>query len=169
VGDSFEGDVCDVASGVSSVLLGRSDGAVINLIADGVGVIGGGSIPFGFLRFLGDGVAGGGILVTFAFTSELALSSRAEFTDEDDSLTERRIDMTVVIGIVTLFLKLCKMLRQIGVLCIEDQYTITYYIFSSSKSEKAIFVAVYYGLKLTVLQAGFRLSRQIRCFQIDHH
>jgi len=66
-------------------------------IAEGVGVIGGGVITFGFLRFLGDGVAGGGILVAFALGLNLALSPRSEFSDEDDNLIERRIDMAVVV------------------------------------------------------------------------
>jgi len=96
LGDSFDGNDCDAASGVSSVLLGRNDGAVINLIADGVGVIGGGSVPFGFLRFLGDGVAGGAMVVTLALTLDSVVSPRSEFIDEDDSLIERRIDMAVV-------------------------------------------------------------------------
>lgn len=121
-GDVCEGDVCDVASGVSSVLLGRSDGAVINLIADGVGVIGGGSIPFGFLRFLGDGVAGGGMVVTLALALDSALSLRSEFIDEDDSLIERRIDMAVVVEFVTFISRFRKMLRQISDLGIGGQY-----------------------------------------------
>jgi len=120
VGDSSGKDVRDAASGVSSVLLGRSDGAVINPIAEGVGVIVGGVTSFGFLRFLGDGVAGGGILVTFAFILKSVLLSTSELTDEDDSLMERRIDMIVVAGCSNLNFRSCRMLQQIGILDIDS-------------------------------------------------
>ena len=107
MGESSEGDVCDRASGVSSVLLGRSDGTAIKPIAAGVGVTGGSAKSFGFRRFLGDGVAGGGMLVVPQFVVISKLTSESEIADEDDSLIERRSDIAgiVVLGIMVLNLE----------------------------------------------------------------
>lgn len=110
VGESFDACVCDADSGVSSPIVGRSDGAVMNPIADGVGVIGGGVLVLGFLRFRGDGVAGGGMFVASALILTSVRTSCSEFAEDDDNLIERRSDMAKGMILTTRKVTACNML-----------------------------------------------------------
>lgn len=79
-------------------------------MAEGVGVNRGGvTTLFGFLFFLGDGVAGGGIVIASATLLPSSTTSVDEVVDDNDSLVERRTDMIGTIVFIVQILTLLNM------------------------------------------------------------